>query len=401
MFQRLFYPIISRSFLLFGARGVGKTSWLQHRFQGQAVLWIDLLDEDVFERYSLKPQRLDAELKQLLATKALPPVVIIDEVQRVPRLLNVAQKWIQREGLIFILTGSSARKLRRGGANLLGGRANSYGMFPLTMEELGEKFHLQSALEWGTLPELIGMRSNRERHSYLKSYCSTYLKEEILVEQLIRRLPPFREFLSILAQNQGKLLNYQKFARDVGVDNKTIQAYIEILEETYLGVLLRPYHPSLRKSQLLSPKFYFFDCGVQRQLAGMAGTPLNPRTSVYGDVFEAFIIQEVHRMNMYTEEDYNLSFYASKHGFEVDLILARNQEHIFVEIKSTERVDEVEARSLEVGLSDIPVKPSRLIYLSRDPVPQRIGRVECLHYQEFLQEIFRAKRENKPCASDF
>jgi len=393
MFQRLLNPLFTRSFFLFGARGVGKTSWLQQRFQSQAVLWIDLLDEDVFERYSLKPQRLDAELKQLLAAKALPPVVVIDEVQRVPRLLNVAQKWIQRKGLIFILTGSSARKLRRGGANLLGGRANSYGMFPLTMAELGKKFDLQSALEWGTLPELLGMRSDRERHSYLKSYCSTYLKEEILVEQLIRKLPPFREFLSILAQNQGNLLNYQRFARDVGVDNKTIQAYIEILEETYVGVLLKPYHPSLRKSQLLSPKFYFFDCGVQRQLAGMAGTPVNPRTSIYGDLFEAFIIQEIHRMNMYAEADYNLSFYASKHGFEVDLILSRKQDRIFVEIKSTERIDEVEARALEVGLSDMTVKPSRLVYLSRDPVAQRIGQVECLHYREFIQEIFQVRDE--------
>jgi predicted AAA+ superfamily ATPase len=152
MFQRIFNPLISRSFFVFGARGVGKTSWLQERFSSAGTLWVDLLDEDVFERYSLKPQRLDAELEEMKASGKLPKTVVIDEIQRVPRLLNIAQKWIQRCGVVFVLTGSSARKLRRGGANLLGGRANSYGMFPLAIRELGKDFDLQHALQWGTLP---------------------------------------------------------------------------------------------------------------------------------------------------------------------------------------------------------------------------------------------------------
>jgi len=388
MFQRIFNPLISRSFFVFGARGVGKTSWLQERFSSAGTLWVDLLDEDVFERYSLKPQRLDAELEEMKASGKLPKIVVIDEIQRVPRLLNIAQKWIQRCGVVFVLTGSSARKLRRGGANLLGGRANSYGMFPLTIRELGKDFDLQHALQWGTLPEMTRMRNDRERVSYLKSYCSTYLKEEILVEQLIRRLPPFRGFLSILAQNQGNLLNYQKFARDVGVDSKTIQSYIEILEETYLGILLRPHHPSLRKSQLLSPKFYFFDCGVQRQLAGLASSDLRPSTSLYGDTFEAFVIQEIYRMNSYSEAEYDLSFYSSKHGFEVDLILSRGKERLFIEIKSTEMVDEIEVRSLEDGLTELLDSSSRVIYLSRDSRAQRIGRVECKNYRAFIEELF-------------
>lgn len=388
MVRRIFNPLLSRSFFVFGARGVGKTSWLQQQFTPQETFWIDLLDEDLFERYSLKPQLLDAELEQRATSHSLPKIVVIDEVQRVPRLLNVAQKWIQRAGILFVLTGSSARKLRRGGANLLGGRANDYGMFPLTIEELGAQFDLQSALQWGTLPEMLSMRSDRERLSYLKSYCTTYLKEEILVEQLIRKLPPFRNFLSILAQHQGKLLNYDKFAREVGVDSKTIQSYIEILEATYLGVLLRPHHPSLRKSQLLSPKFYFFDCGIQRQLAGLASSPLQSSTSLYGEVFEAFVIQEIYRMNSYREADYNLSFYTSKHGFEVDLILSRGKERFFIEIKSTERIDELEARSLENQLKDLTIKPTRIIYLSRDPRAQRIGQVECRHYREVIEELF-------------
>jgi predicted AAA+ superfamily ATPase len=303
MFTRLLNPIKTRSFFIFGARGVGKTSWLNAHFKSKKCLWVDLLDEESYERYSLSPQLLDAELAQLKLKRKLPKYVIIDEVQRVPRLLNVAQKWIQQKKITFVLTGSSARKLRRGAANLLGGRANSYGLFPLSVQELGNSFDLQSALQWGTLPELVGLKGDRNKKSYLKAYCNDYLKEEILVEQLVRNLPPFRRFLAALAQNQGKLINFEKFSRDVGVDNKTIQAYIDILEDTYLGLLLRPLHPSIRKSQLRSPKFYFFDMGVQRQLSEMLESIPTASTSYYGDLFEAFIIQEVHRLNHYHELD--------------------------------------------------------------------------------------------------
>lgn len=232
------------------------------------------------------------------------------------------------------------------------------------------------------------MNSDRERLSYLKSYCTTYIKEEILVEQLIRKLPPFRKFLALIAQHQGKLLNYDKFAREVGVDSKTIQSYIEILEATYLGGLLRPHHPSLRKSQLRSPKVYFFDCGIQRQLAGLASPPLQPSTSLYGESFEALVIQEIYGKNSYRETDYNLSFYTPKHGFEVDLILSRREGRFFIEIKSTERIDELEARCLENQLKDSTIKPPRIIHLSRDPRAQRMGQVECRHYQEVIEELF-------------
>ena len=392
MFQRLFKPLLNRSFFLFGARGVGKTSWLEKQFKKSECLWLDLLDEDHYERYSSSPQTLDAELKQLEKQKKLPSVVVIDEVQRVPRLLNVVQSWIYRKKLTFVLTGSSARKLTRGAANLLGGRANSYCLYPLSAIELGSKFELLSVLEWGSLPEIFDFHSDREKRAFLKAYCSVYLKEEILVEQLIRKLPPFRRFMGILAQNEGHLINFEKFSRDIGVDNKTIQAYIEILEETYLGLLLRPIHPSLRKSQLQSPKFYFFDRGVQRQLSGTLSTPLVASTSAYGDTFEAFVIQEINALNSYLELDYALSFYTSKHGFEVDLILSKASENIFIEIKSTEKIDEFEVKALESGLSELKQKVSRIIYLSRDKRAQRIGNVECLYYLDFLKSLPQTSR---------
>ena len=319
--------------------------------------------------------------------KNLPAYVIIDEIQRVPRLLNIVQQWIQKHKLIFILTGSSSRKLKRGSANLLGGRANQYELYPLSIQELQEDFNLDSVLSWGSLPEIFEMNSIREKQAYLKSYCSTYLKEEILIEQLIRKLPPFRKFLNILAQSNAKLINYEKLARQIGVDNKTVQSYVEILEDTYLGILLRPHHPSLRKSQLQSPKFYFFDTGVLRQLAGYIDIKLTPSTSLYEDLFESFMIQEIHKINHYSEMNYELSFFTSKHGFEVDLILSKPKKRIFIEFKSTDTIDDSEVRHLENSLKDILKSGDSIYYVSRDTKNLKIGKVSCIHYLSLLKKL--------------
>lgn len=387
MFKRMLNPIATRSFFLFGARGTGKTTWLQYKFGKKKTFWLDLLDEDSYEEYSIKPQTLHAELEFLREEKDLPDYVIIDEIQRIPRLLNIVQQWIQKYKLTFILTGSSARKLKRGGANLLGGRANQYELYPLSVFEIEENFDLNSVLTWGSLPEIFDMQSEREKKAYLKSYCSTYLKEEILLEQLIRKLPPFRKFLNVLAQSNGKLINYEKFARQVGVDNKTIQSYVEILEDTYLGLLLRPHHPSLRKNQLKSPKFYFFDTGVVRQLAGYIDIQLNPATSLYGDLFESFMIQEVHKINHYLELNFSLSFFTTKSGFEIDLILSKAKKRIFIEFKSSDSIDESEVSHLENCLKDILKVEDSIYYVSRDVKNLKIGQILCLNYQSFLKRL--------------
>ncbi len=376
---------------MFGARGTGKTTWLEAQFKKSDCLWINLLDEEDEKKYSRRPGLLDAQLTERLDNNNLPKFVIIDEVQKVPKLLDIAQKWIHKKKVKFILTGSSARKLKKGAANLLGGRANSYSLFPFTARELGSAFDLQSALNWGTLPELVELKTEREKRSYLRSYCSIYLKEEILQEQLIRKLPPFREFLEVLAQHNGKLLNFESLARDVGVDHKTIASYIEILQETYLGVLLRPHHPSLRKSQLQQPKFYFFDLGVQRDLAGWSSSPLMSSTSAYGEAFESWLIQEIYRLNLYFEYDYRLSFYRSKHGAEVDLILTRGNEKIWIEIKSTSTVDPVEVAQLSKLTKEF--SPQRVVYLSQDPKRQKIHQIECLPYMDFLSELVRVQKD--------
>jgi predicted AAA+ superfamily ATPase len=384
MVYRSLSPLINRSFFLFGARGTGKTTWLQNEYLTDQDLYIDLLDDDAEDRYAKQPGLLDLELQQLLTEKRLPRSVIIDEVQKVPKLLDIAQKWIQKHKLRFIFTGSSSRKLKRGGGNLLGGRANTYSLFPYTSKELGKVFNLQHALEWGTLPECWSLKTAREKTSYLRSYAKTYLKEEILVEQLVRKLPPFRNFLDLLAQNDGKLINFELFSKNIGVDNKTIQSYVDILEETYIGILLRPHHPSLRKSQLQQPKFYFFDQGIKRQLNGTLGTPLLPSTIAYGNEFESWMIHEMIRTVTYAEKDYRFSFYRSKHGAEVDLILTKGRNHFFIEIKSTDHVDITEVNELARLTKEFKGN-KRIFYVSRDTKSIQSNGVECHHYVKFLK----------------
>lgn len=387
MFQRNLNPIPGRSFFLFGARGTGKTTWLQAKYPETSNLWIDLLDDETERRFKRRPSLLKSLLLERQKSGIKTAAVIVDEVQKAPKLLDLVHSLIQKKTEVqFVLTGSSARKLKRGAGNLLGGRANVYSLFPLTSHEIGESFDLQKALEWGTLPEPWQLSSDRERLGFLRSYCLTYLKEEILVEQLVRKIDPFRDFLEIAAQCSGKLLNFEKIARDVGVDHKTVQTYYSILEETYVGTMLRPFHRSRRKSALQQPKFYFFDTGVQRQLAGTLGVPLLPQTSLYGETFESWLINEIIHRCLYLEKDFRFSFFRSKHGPEIDLILTKGTRSIAIEIKSTETVDLQEVRSLEETSSAIPGKVE-LFYLSRDLISQKIGAVRCQPWKEFIEKI--------------
>ncbi|MCB0362860.1 MAG: ATP-binding protein, partial [Bdellovibrionales bacterium] len=211
----------NNSLFLFGARGTGKTTLLRELYSNTNPLWIDLLSDKDEDRFGRNPD----ELSQVLKTGQYN-CVVIDEIQKAPKLLDIVHREIEKYKKIqFVLTGSSARKLKRGSANLLAGRAFTYHLFPLTYDELGDQFDLHSVLEFGSLPKLLDFSNSDEKNEFLRSYVKTYLREEIQVEQLIRKLNPFRDFLEIAAQCNGKIINYSKIARDVGVDDKTIQNY--------------------------------------------------------------------------------------------------------------------------------------------------------------------------------
>jgi uncharacterized protein len=383
MVNRALNPLISNSFFLFGARGTGKTYLLNQLLDPQSTLLINLLDPVEAQLFALDPRELVRRIE------ALPSSVVrvcIDEVQKVPSLLDLVHDQIEKTKRIFLLTGSSSRKLKRGGANLLAGRAFTYHLFPYSEIELGERFDLLQALQWGTLPKVWEYSSKEERFLYLQSYVTTYLKEEIAEEQVVRKLDPFRRFLQVAAQTSGQIINYTNVARDTGVAVKTIQSYFQILEDTLVGFLLPPFHESIRKRQLGNPKFYLFDEGVRRALNRTLTVELVAATSAFGVAFEHFVINEVYKRNHYLQKDYELSYLKTYDDAEIDLIVERpGLPRALIEIKSKDQVDERDIRHLQGLGSSMP--KSELFCLSRDPHPKKIGSVSCLPWQQGLREI--------------
>jgi len=383
MISRHLQPTTARSFFLFGARGTGKTTFLRAWFENRQVLWIDLLRPEVEDRYARHPALL---AEQLADAARQPDFVVIDEVQKVPRLLDVVHGEIEHRGTRFALTGSSARKLKRGTVNLLAGRAFVYHLFPLTTAELGGRFTLDTALAFGTLPGHLELADPAEKQAFLRAYALTYLKEEVWGEQLVRKLDPFRAFLEIAAQCNGELVNFTNIARDVGVDVKTTQAYFQILEDTLLAYLIEPYHRSVRKRQSQAPRFYFFDTGVCRALARSLTIPLQPNTYAYGRAFEHFLVTEMWRRNQYLQADFRFFHLRTKDGAEVDLVLERpGQPTLLIEIKSSPAVDERDIRTLRAFCEALPAAEG--LCLSQDPIPREIQGIRLRPWAQGLDEM--------------
>ncbi len=380
MFKRLCNPLQSRSFFLFGARSTGKSTLLRDLPQFSESGYVDLLDDEVLDAYAREPKRLE-----LLAQKH--EWIFIDEVQKASKLLNTVHKLIEGKKNRFALTGSSARKLKRGGANLLGGRANVYQLYPLTATELGNRFELATALKFGTLPELVALKSREEKREYLKSYYLTFIREEIQIEQIVRKLDPFRNFLHVAAQMSGKVLNVHKIAKDVGADDKTVVNYLQILQDTLVGYVIPGFHRSIRKSQQQPAKLYLFDLGVQNYLNDLIDTIPNPRTSHYGDLFENFIVLEMIRLNEYSRKDYHLSYYRTQSGVEVDLVLSKARKDVLIEIKSTTRIDFDEVKALARNTTGFG-KSAKRYYLSQDTHSGIADGVHCMHWRDFLRTFF-------------
>lgn len=388
MIHRLLKPSNNSSFFVFGARGTGKSTWIKKQFlpnSAKSFLYYDLLDDETEDRLSKNPNLLKADLAGL---KNQPEWVIIDEIQKVPKLLDVIHSLSENKKTKFILSGSSARKLKKVDANLLAGRAFEYRLFPLSYSELNKKFKLDEYLNFGGLPAVFEFDKVTDKIKYLKSYISTYVKVEIQMEQLLRKLDPFKQFLEVAAQMNGKPLNFSKISKEVGVDTKTVINYFQILEETYMGFILPGYHTSLRKSILMTPKFYFFDVGVKRGLEKALNSDVVPKTSYYGEVFEHFIINEFYKMNQYLEADFDLSYFSTKEGAEVDLVLTLGKiKAFFIEIKSSEFIDDVEVKKLAALVSGTKIKA---YYLSQDKIAQVRHGIRCLHWSDGLKEIFES-----------
>lgn len=384
MLPRLLKLSKDHSFFLFGARGTGKSTMIHEQFDTTHSLWIDLLNPSEEERFARDPE----ELRAIVA--ALPKQIthiVIDEIQKIPKLLDVVHGLIESTTKRFVMTGSSARKLKRGGANLLAGRAFVYHLFPFSYLELKNQFNLENALQWGLLPKDVFLTSDADRMQFLHAYAYTYLKEEIWAEQFIKKLDPFRRFLEVAAQANGKIINYSNIARDVGVDDKTIKEYFSILEDSLIGFFLEPFQHSFRKRLSLKPKFYFFDLGVTRSLARLLSLPIRSGTSAYGDAFEHFIVLECMKLASYRQPEFRFSYLRTKDDLEIDLIVERpGKPLLFIEIKSNNQVRKEDISSF-IGITN-EFGECDAVCFSRDQHVKKIDHVTIYPWQQGIEAFF-------------
>ena len=377
----------SASYFIFGARGTGKSSLIRRKLNTRRVLWIDLLKGAEEDRYLERPDLLGAQLEM---NREQFEWVVIDEVQKVPKLLDVVHREIElsRErglGPHFALSGSSARKLKREGANLLAGRAFVHNLFPFTHRELGDNFDLAAALYFGTIPAILHFADPESRQSALEAYVETYVKEEVIQEQLLRNVRPFRKFLNLSAQATGKITNFSALARDLRIDEKTVKGYFDILEDTLLGFYLPAFEKSLRKQQVKSPKFYLFDPGVKRILDPNlpASSPFSSQE--FGLAFEHFVICELFRLRSYLRRKMNFSHFNTG-SIEIDLVVETpGVPDTFVEIKSSERIIDKHLSSLRAVKRDFP--KNRYLCLSRDPIARVEDGIDVVPWKDGLKII--------------
>ena len=380
MFNRRLKLVLpeGQSAFLWGARQTGKSTYLSQRFP-KALIY-DFLKSDLYLRFLKEPFRLREELLENPPPRGQP--IILDEVQRVPLILDEVHWMIENKKFSFILCGSSARKLKRGQANLLGGRAWRFEMFPLVFPEIPD-FDLLKALTHGLLPPHYRSLSPQKS---LKSYVNDYLTEEIKAEGLSRNLAAFARFLEAAAFSHGELVEYKNIASDCGVDAKTVKEYFEILKDTYLGTLLMPLAKRDRKAILATPKFYFFDPGVANFLTRSVLSQL--KGAAAGKSFEGYILHELQAYSAYAEKDFSLNYWRTKAGHEVDFVL--NRDEVYIEVKISDNVKSSDLRGLRTLLQQTPSKKALVVCLEKRPrlVTTPEGPIHLVPWRDFLERLW-------------
>ncbi len=379
MFKRIINPSKSKSWFLFGPRQTGKSTYVTSLLSPKD-LYIDLLPQRSFLDYAKNPGRIREEILAHLQQHK-DPICVIDEVQKIPSLLDEVHELIESKGIRFILTGSSARKLRRGGANLLAGRAYTYHFFPLVFAELGNQFELNKALRVGCLPVL--WKSNDEDYrEFLMSYTETYLREEVAAEGLVRNIGPFSHFLDIAAANDGETVNYSNIARECSVSVKTAQEYYRILEDTFLAFKLPAWRRSQRKRLVAHPRYYLFDTGVTNALAHTLDKQLNPQ--IKGRRFEQFVINQIMAIIHYRRLDYQLYYWRTNHGAEVDLLICQGSRILCaIEIKSSRSIVKEQLEGLRRFLEEHPEVPA-FVLGHKQNLRQLATNIIVMNWDEFI-----------------
>jgi len=360
------------SYFLFGPRGTGKSFLIRNTLENYS--YINLLESRIYLALKNDPDHLESLIDQKL--------VVVDEIQRVPELLNVVHRLIEERQILFLLTGSSARKLKRGGANLLAGRAYSASLFPFTWFEIAnhQTFSLERYLKHGGLPKAY---IEDDPWDFLFSYVDTYLKEEIQAEALSRNLPNFSRFLSQAAIRSSELLNYTKVGCDAQISPNTARDYYQILEDTLIGYQLEPWTLSEKRKAIQTSKFYLFDTGVTNALRNITTIP--DGTDYFGRAFEQFLCNELKAYISYRRIREPLKFWRSTSKYEVDFIL---ENKVAIEVKAAKKTSARDHSGLK-AIAEEPVQWQRKLLISRDPQSQLYTNgIEHMHWQVFLQKLW-------------
>lgn len=350
MYSRLLKPPRNKSFFLFGPRGTGKTTWVKTVFP--KALYLDLLETELFNDLLARPHRLEN-----MIPNDFSDWIIIDEIQRVPELLNEVHRLIENSHFQFVLTGSSARKLRKKGHNLLGGRALTYYMHPFTSLELKKDFHLEQSIRFGHLPSVY---SEKDPKKYLESYVTTYLQEEIQQEGLTRNLNAFSRFLETASFSQGSILNVSEVAREAAIERKVVENYFTILEDLLIGYRIPVFTKKAKRRLIRHSKFYFFDVGIYRTVRPSG--PLDSPEFIEGAAYETLFFQELLAMNDYYNLGYRIYYYREANGAEVDFVLYGEKGIRAFEIKRTGRISTSMLKGLKIFLKDYPTAVCYLLY---------------------------------------
>lgn len=365
-----------KSFFLLGPRSTGK-SFLAKEQLGENAVFFNLLRSDLYLRLSASPWELENMINAAMALRAYD-FIMIDEIQKVPLLLDEVHRLIEDKKWRFLLTGSSARKLKHGHANLLAGRAWTAHLYPLSFSEIPE-FNLDRYLQFGGLPVVY---SSLDPIEELNAYVQTYLYEEIQAEGLVRKLPQFSRFLTTVALANGQMLNFAKIANDTGVPASTIREYYSILEDTLIGFTLKPWTKSKKRKAIATAKFYLFDTGVCNTLAQIKS--LDRHSNLYGLSFEHWIALELNSYLSYRRMNETFCYWRSVHQHEVDFII---DDRIAIEVKATKKVSSGDLKNLYALQEENIFKSFYLI--SQDPLETKYQSIHCMHWKTFMKRLWQ------------
>ena len=371
--KQVFLGSEQESIFFWGARQTGKSTLLKTLFPN--ALWFDLLLSDEYERLSKKPELL----REIILANRNVSLVIIDEIQRLPDLLNEVHWLISNHKVRFILSGSSPRKILRGGFNLLGGRALRYELYPLISVEIPE-FDLIRALNHGLLPRHYDSANPRK---LLSSYIGSYLQDEIVAEARIRNVHTFSRFLEVAALTNGEMINYTNIASDCGISAKTIKEYFQILEDTLIGRYLPSFQKRPKRRVITAPKFYMFDIGITNYLLNR--TKIEKGTELFGKAFEHFIYQEIYAHSRYSDVNYPMYYWRTASQIEIDFVLGDHE--VAIEVKATDQATVRHLKGLKAFAEEYDVK--KLILVSNDPLPRLVDGIEILPWKIFLERLWK------------